>query len=408
MAPAEHFDVCVIGAGIVGLATARALLAEEQRSLVVLEAEDRPAAHQTGHNSGVIHSGLYYRPGSFKAELCTRGRGALEAHCEEHDIPWERCGKLVVATQEEELPRLDELEARGRANGLTGIERLGPAGLREYEPHVAGIAGLRVAETGIVDYVAVTRSFAREVEARGAEVRLSCAAGAIRRDGSGFVIETPRGEVRARALVACAGAQADRVARAAGVTPRERIVPFRGEYKHLVPERRHLVRNLIYPVPDPRFPFLGVHFTRGVDGEIEAGPNAVLATHRNGYRWRDVSLADLGSMASFPGFWRMGARYWKTGMGEVHRSLSHRAFTRALRRLLPELGPDDLLPGGSGVRAQALDPDGKLADDFRFAEGPGSLHVMCAPSPAATASIAIGAHIATRAREHLGLARAPR
>ena len=397
----EDVDYVVVGAGIVGLATARALLlARPGRSLLVLEAEDRPAAHQSGHNSGVIHSGLYYRPGSLKATLCAEGREALVAYCAERGIPWESCGKVVVATTEGELAALDELERRGRANGLVGIERLGAEGLRVHEPHVDGVGGLFVAETGIVDFRAVARSFAADVEAAGGEVRLACAAGAMRRAWEGFVIETPRGSVATRALVNCGGTLADRVARRAGLAPRTRIVPFRGEYKLLVPGRAELVRNLIYPVPDPRFPFLGVHFTRRIDGGVEAGPNAVLALHCHGYtRWR-TSFRDLWDMGTFGGFWRMSGRYWRTGCGELRRSFSHGAFTRALQRLVPDLRASDLVPGGSGVRATAVDPDGTVADDFRIETAPGAFHVLSAPSPAATASIAIGRHIAERAVEH--------
>jgi len=401
--PRSSCDVVVIGAGIVGLATARALLARRDLSLVVLEAEERPAVHQTGHNSGVIHSGLYYKPGSLKAELCASGREELVRYCEERGIAYDRCGKVVVATNDREVAALDELERRGRANGLSGIQRLDADGLREHEPHVAGTAGLFVPETGIVDYRAVAQEFAKDVEERGGEVRLRCAAGNIQRTGEGFVISTPNGELRARRLVACAGAQADRVALRAGIEPGLRIVPFRGEYKTLKPERRGLVKNLIYPVPDPRFPFLGVHFTRGIDGEIEAGPNAVLAFHRYGYKLSDISLRDLGSIFGYGGFWRMAARYWRTAFGEWHRSLSHGAFTRALQKLMPELQASDLAAGGSGVRAQALDPDGTLADDFRFAHGADQLHVLCAPSPAATASLAIGTYIAQHAAEHFDL-----
>lgn len=404
MPGADAVDVAVIGAGIVGLATARALLDRHSLDLVVLEAEDRPAAHQTGHNSGVIHSGLYYKPGSLKARLCTEGRTALEEYCRERSIPFERCGKIVVATSQNELPALEELERRGRANGLAELERLGPDGLRAHEPHVAGIAGLFVPHTGIVDYKAVARSYAGDIESRGGRVRLRCAAGAIRRDGDAFVIETPEGDVRCRSLINCGGAQADRIAVRAGHPPSARIVPFRGEYKVLAPERTSLVRNLIYPVPDPRFPFLGVHFTRMIGGGIEAGPNAVLALHRNGYRWANVSPRDLLDMARFPGFWRLIGRHWRMGMGEMHRSLSHAAFTRALQVLLPDLRAEDLRPGGAGVRAQALDSRGALLDDFHFAEAPGALHVLCAPSPAATASLAIGRHIAEHAARTFALA----
>ena len=394
----ETYDVAVVGAGIVGLASARALLEERRRALVVLEAEDRPAAHQTGHNSGVIHSGLYYKPGSLKARLCFEGRTSLERYCEERGIAWERCGKVVVATDESQLPALEELQRRGAANGLGELERLDAGGLREHEPHVAGVAGLFVPHTGIVDYGAVARAYAEDVEAMGGEVRLRCAAGAIARHESGFTIETPAGEVRARHLLNCAGARSDRVARRAGLRPKARIVPFRGEYKLLRDERAHLVKHLIYPVPDPRFPFLGVHFTRRIEGGIEAGPNAVLALSRDGYRWRNVSLPDLLDMARFPGFWRMGMRYWRTGLGEMRRSLSPAAFTRALQVLLPELERADLVPGGAGVRAQALGPDGKLLDDFHLETQPGAVHVLCAPSPAATASLAIGKEIAQRAQ----------
>jgi len=400
----DTVDLAVIGAGIVGLATAKALLeARPGLSLLVLEAEDRVAAHQTGNNSGVIHSGLYYRPGSLKATLCGEGREALYRYCAEREIPHERCGKLVVATRPEELPRLEELERRGRANGLVNLERLDGAGIEEREPAVAGIAGLFVGDTGIVDFKAVAEAYAQDVVDAGGEVRLGSAAGEIEDSGSHFRIQTPAGAVEARHLVNCAGAQADRVARRAGHESTCTIVPFRGEYMLIRPERAHLVRNLVYPVPDPRFPFLGVHFTRRIEGGIEAGPNAVLALHRHGYRWRDVSPRDCLDFVRTPGFWRMARRYWRTGFGEAWRSLSKRAFTRALAQLLPEIRAEDLAPGGAGVRAQALDPDGRLADDFRVVEAPGAYHVLCAPSPAATASLAIGRHIAERAGVHLDL-----
>lgn len=404
MTAPESVDLAVIGAGIVGLATARALLkAHPGLSLVVLEAEDRPAAHQTGNNSGVIHSGLYYRPDSLKAALCREGREELYRYVAERGIPHERCGKLVVATHERELDRLDELERRGRANGLTQLQRLGPAGLRDHEPNVRGVAGLFVGETGIVDYVAVARALAWDVHTAGGEVRLGHGVRALRPDGQGFTLETSRGDVHARALVNCAGAQADRVADLAGHPPASRIVPFRGEYKVLVPERAHLVRGLIYPVPDPRFPFLGVHFTRRITGEVEAGPNAVLALSRRGYSWGQVSGRDLLALARTPGFARMASRYWRTGLGEVTRSLSTPLFARALRGLVPDVRTRDLAPGGAGVRAQALDADGTLADDFRITTGPRAFHVLSAPSPAATASLAIGRHIARQAGAHLGL-----
>lgn len=402
MSSPESFDVVVIGAGIVGLATARALTRTRPIELTVLETENRTAAHQTGNNSGVLHSGLYYRPGSKKAELCGRGRRTMEEYCDEHSIPFERCGKVVVATDEAQVPALEELERRGKANGLDHVEKLDTVGLAEREPHLRGVAGLFVGDTGIVDYKEVARAMAREIEAAGSPVQLTRPVGAIEREGDGYRLSTPAGEVRAKALVNCGGVQADRIARRAGLRPSSRIVPFRGEYKMLREDRRSLVRNLIYPVPDPRFPFLGVHFTRAIDGGVEAGPNAVLALARNGYRWRDVNLRDLWDMGTFTGFWRMGMRYWRTGFGEMHRSLSHGAFTRALQGLIPELRGEDLVAGGAGVRAQVMDPDGTIADDFRFMEGPNALHVLSAPSPAATASLAIGEEIAERAARLFG------
>lgn len=409
MTSPESVEVIVVGAGIVGMATARALLARHPGlDLVVLEAEDRPAAHQTGNNSGVLHSGLYYRPDSLKAALCSEGREAMVRYVTERGIPFERCGKLVVATSAAEVGRLDELERRGRANGLTRIQRLGPAGLRAYEPRVRGVAGLWVGETGIVDYRAVTRAMAKDVTLSSGEVRLSQGVTDIRPDGQGFTVTTPRGRLRTKYLINCAGAHADRIADLAGHPPASRIVPFRGEYKLLKPERRHLVRGLIYPVPDPRFPFLGVHFTRRISGEIEAGPNAVLALSRNGYSWGRIRARDVRELGTNLAFWRMASRYWRTGLGEVARSLSTALFARALRKLIPDVRTADLIPGGAGVRAQALDPDGTLADDFRITTGPNAFHVLSAPSPAATAALAIGRHVAERASEHLGLGRSRR
>lgn len=395
-----RFDVVVVGGGIVGLATAMALT-EGGRSVVVLEKESRLAAHQTGHNSGVIHSGLYYAPGSLKARTCTAGRDALYEFCERHDIAHERCGKVVVATEADEVPRLDELERRGRANGLDGMRRLGPREIEELEPATRGVDGLWVPQTGIVDYRAVCRAFARQVQAGNGEVRTGTAVTGVLRRGGEQVVTTSSGEVICRLLVGCAGLWSDRLARLCGLDPGVRIVPFRGEYHELVEERRHLVRNLIYPVPDPRFPFLGVHFTRRIDGAIEAGPNAVLALRRAGYSWGQVHLGELAETLTYPGFLRLALRYWRTGAGEVYRSLSRRAFAHALRRLVPELEAADLRPGGAGVRAQALDRRGRLLDDFHLVEGAGQVHVLNAPSPAATASIAIGRQIAAMAQAHL-------
>jgi L-2-hydroxyglutarate oxidase len=401
--PEKTYDIAVVGGGIVGMATAMSVLARTHVSLVVLEKEDRLAAHQTGNNSGVIHSGLYYKPGSLKARNCTTGREALYRFCAERGIPAERCGKVVVATREEQLPVLEELRRRGEANGLTGLRRLRPEEIREIEPHATGIAGLFVAQTGIVDYARVTEAYAEEVRRTGGEVLLGACVHRIAHDGGGLVLETGAGEVRCRALINCAGLQSDRVARLAGAEPGVRIVPFRGEYYELAPERRNLVRNLIYPVPDPEFPFLGVHFTRMIGGGVEAGPNAVLAFKREGYSRWSFSAGDLFDAFSYGGFWRMAGSYWRMGLGELWRSWNKGAFVRALQALMPEIAAADLVPGGAGVRAQALDPDGKLVDDFRIVEAERQIHVLNAPSPAATASISIGETIADLAAKNFDL-----
>ena len=376
--------------------------------VIVLEAEDRLAAHQSGHNSGVIHSGLYYKPGSLKARNSVTGREALYRFCEEHDIPHERCGKLVVATDPDERPALDELERRGRANGLEGLRRVSPEEIRELEPAVNGLDGLSVPQTGIVDYTKVTEAFARCILEAGGEVWTSARVTRVQAETGGLILETARGEVHCRFLINCAGLYSDRVARIAKVQQAVRIMPFRGEYYELVPERRGLVRNLVYPVPDARFPFLGVHFTRMLDGRVEAGPNAVPAFKREGYRRTSFSLRDSFEMARYSGFWRMAAKHWKMGLSEIHRSFSTRAFLDALRRLIPELTRADITPGGTGVRAQALDPDGCLLDDFFIVEAARMIHVLNAPSPAATASISIGQAIASMAARSFDLrGRAP-
>ncbi len=402
----ERFDVAVVGGGIVGTASALALAAGYRASVLLLEAEDRLAAHQTGHNSGVIHSGLYYKPGSLKAETSTAGREALYRFCSEEGIRHERCGKLVVATEERELPALAELARRGQANGLTGLRRLAAGEIPDYEPAAAGIAALWVPETGIVDYPAVTQAMARRFERLGGEIRLGSRLRRVRRRAGGLALEAG-GEVEARAVVNCAGLACDRVARLCGVAPAVRIVPFRGDYYELRPERRSLVRGLIYPVPDPALPFLGVHLTRRVGGEVEAGPNAVLALAREGYSRTAFSLVDAASALTYGGTWRLMRRFWRSGLGEVRRAFSRRRFAAALARLVPALGADDILPAGCGIRAQAVDPAGRPVDDFLFQEGPHSLHVLNAPSPGATASLAIGETVARRAAELFSLPARP-
>jgi len=399
MASDLRCDVAVVGGGLVGLGVALALGARGDLSVAVLEAEDRLAFHQSGHNSGVIHSGLYYKPGSLKAALCVEGARELFRLCEEEGIAHARCGKLVVATREDELPRLEELERRGRANGLAGVRRLAAGEIREVEPQATGIAALFVPETGIVDYPGVARAYARRIEAGGGTVLTGARVAGVRRNGTGLVVETARGTVSCGFLVNCAGLQSDRVARLCGVEPDVRIVPFRGEYYDLAPESRGLVRGLIYPVPDPRFPFLGVHLTRRVDGTVEAGPNAVLAWRREGYRKGSFSAVDAASIVSWPGFWHLAARFWRIGAYEVRRSFSKAVFVRDLRRLLPALRPEDVHPAGSGVRAQAVDHRGGLVDDFRIATSERAIHVLNAPSPGATASMAIGRRIAEMVRD---------
>jgi (S)-2-hydroxyglutarate dehydrogenase len=384
----------VIGGGIVGLATALAM-AERGLPPILLEAEDGLARHQTGHNSGVIHSGLYYKPGSAKAQTCREGLKAMYRFCAEENIPHRRCGKLVVAVREEELPRLATLEERGRANGVS-VQRLSPEEIREREPEVRGLAGLWVEETGIVNYSIVSAHIARRLEKLGGEIRLAHRVLAIRQENGARIVETTGGALRSSLLVNCAGLQCDRIARLAGVDPGVRIVPFRGEYYTLKADRAGLVRGLVYPVPDPAMPFLGVHFTRGIDDVVEAGPNAVLALKREGYSWSDISFTDVADMAAFPGFWKMARSQWRTGLSEMRRSLSRRRFLESLVSLLPALTDADIESGGSGVRAQAVGSDGRLVDDFLIHNLPGMVNVLNAPSPAATASLAIGREISER------------
>ncbi|HEV8337689.1 MAG TPA: L-2-hydroxyglutarate oxidase [Candidatus Polarisedimenticolia bacterium] len=401
-----RFDVTVIGGGIVGLATALAISEALPRlRLAVLEKENRLAAHQTGHNSGVIHSGIYYVPGSRKAKLCVEGARLLCRFCDESGVAIRRTGKVIVAVSQDELPRLETLHQRGAANGVAGLRRLAPEELRELEPHARGLAALHSPETCTVDFREVAEKIAGKLEQRGVAVRTEARLVGVSGAPGALELRTPLTVFRSKWMVNCAGLYSDVVAALSGACPAARIVPFRGEYYRLRPDRRHLVRGLIYPVPDPRFPFLGVHFTRGVGGEVEAGPNAVLAFAREGYRLGRISLGETASTLAFRGFWAMVRRNWRTGGGEMLRSLSKSAFTRALQRLVPEIRQEDLAPGGSGVRAQAVDPDGSLVDDFRIVSSPGALHVLNAPSPAATAALAIGRELARRAEEAFGLAK---
>ena len=395
--------VVVVGGGIVGLSTAMAVLQRyPSTKLVLLEKEPSPARHQSGHNSGVIHSGIYYRPGSLKARFTVEGARQMVAFALRHGIVHEVCGKVVVATDTSEVPRLRELFHRAEANGVPAVAMLDRDELREIEPNVEGVSALRVGSTGIIDYVAVAEKCAEEVTAAGGEIRLSCEVLAIRRDSSDFVVETSAGEVHTRHLINCAGLHSDVVARLAGCKPSVRILPFRGEYYEVVAGRRELVRSLIYPVPNPAFPFLGVHFTRMVGGGIEAGPNAVLSLKREGYGKTDFDVSDALATLGYPGFWRLAAKHWRAGVGEIYRSYSKAAFVKELQKMVPSLRKDDLRPGGSGVRAQAVAADGRMIDDFVIQAMGGAVHVLNAPSPAATASLPIGRAVAAEAAKYFG------
>ena len=402
--PENEFDIAIVGGGIIGLSTGMQLLGRFPRLRVaVLEKDGGLAAQQTGHNSGVVHSGVYYRPDSLKARFCVEGRAAILAFCDAHDIPYERCGKVIVATREDELPRLDALYERGQANGVPGLELIGPERLKEIEPHAAGIRALWSPTTAIVDFRAVTEGYAQEFREAGGDIHKNARVRAITRHGNTTHIDAGEFQLHARHVINCAGLHADRVARLMGARPRLRIVPFRGEYYTLSEESEQLVRGLIYPVPDPAFPFLGVHFTRNVGGFVEAGPNAVLATALEGYRKRDVNAADLAATLVYPGFWRMTARQWRTGLMEVHRSLRKSVFVRDLQRMLPEIRSEHLTAGGSGVRAQAVARDGTLLDDFAIEQTEGAIHVLNAPSPGATSSLTIGRHIVDLAAQAFAL-----
>jgi (S)-2-hydroxyglutarate dehydrogenase len=397
-------DVVIVGGGIVGLAVALEITKRfPHLCLLLLEKEERVGQHQSGHNSGVIHSGVYYKPGSYKARLCVEGARAMIEFCRVHGIPHQVCGKVIVATHEEEFPRLEELRRRGEANGLIGLQVIGPEQLQEIEPYASGLRALVVPSTGITDYGAVCEKYAELIRVQGGTILTSTTVTGLRNLKDEVVVETRGPAFSTTHLINCAGLFSDRVAGMAGGKRDVIIVPFRGEYYDLIPQRSSLVRALIYPVPDPQFPFLGVHFTRRVNGTVDAGPNAVFAFRREGYRRTDFSLRDLASSLAFPGFWRMAAKHWRYGRDEFHRSFSKPAFVRALQRLLPELRAEDLIPGGSGVRAQALRRDGTLVDDFQFVPSGRMLHVLNVPSPAATASLVIGRAIVNTAEDGLGL-----
>ena len=395
-------DLVVVGGGILGLATAHRLLtARPQLKILLLEKEPALAAHQTGHNSGVLHSGLYYKPGSKKAKLSVSGLREMVAFCREHGIAHEQCGKIVVATDEAELPRLENLWERGNANGLLGLRKLNPQQIKEIEPHTAGIAAIHVPQEGIVDYPGVCEKLGELIRQSGGKIQMNARVKKITNGSDGWTLETTAGDYSSKFVITCGGLHSDRLVRAAGQKLSAKIIPFRGEYFQIKKERQFLVRNLIYPVPDPKFPFLGVHFTRLIHGGIEAGPNAVLAFAREGYKWSNVNLRDLTESLCFPGLWRFLAKYPSLCGYEIRRSLSKSEFCRSLQKLVPEIREDDLETGGAGVRAQAMLPDGRLVEDFHFEEAPGILHVVNAPSPAATASLAIGATISEKALTRL-------
>jgi L-2-hydroxyglutarate oxidase len=400
-----EYEVVIIGGGIIGLSTAMQLLGRYPRAgkVAVVEKEAELATHQTGHNSGVIHSGIYYRPGSWKSQFCVAGVRKLIQFCEENEIEYEQCGKVIVATDESELGRLQNLYERGIANGVEGLELVEPERLKEIEPHSAGIKALWSPKTGIVDYVKVASAYAMRFQQAGGDIYTSAAVQKITSFAGSLAVETSRGALRARHIINCAGLYADRVAEMMGEQTEVRIIPFRGEYYTLRPESQHLVKGLIYPVPDPRFPFLGVHYTRNIHGQVEAGPNAVLALAREGYRKSDFDLAESWEAITFPGFWKMSLQHWKTGVAEFHRSYSKKVFVHDLQRLLPEIRSEDLAPGGAGVRAQAVSRSGALLDDFSILRGQKAVHVLNAPSPGATSSLAIGEHLVDLAAEAFGL-----
>jgi (S)-2-hydroxyglutarate dehydrogenase len=392
----SHSDILIIGGGIVGLATAYRLSQKQPgRSITLVDKEDRLAAHQTGHNSGVLHTGIYYQPGSLKAKNCLQGRLAMIDFCQQHEVPFEICGKVIVAVNENELPALERIYQRGQQNGVQ-CEKIDVDRLREIEPHTAGIAAIHVPEAGIVDYRQVCQTLGDLLRNAGHQIVLSCKVLAMRATPDGAEVHTSCGDFTTGTVINCAGLYSDKLTRKAGVDPEAKIVPFRGEYFELSPEAHHLCRNLIYPVPDPAFPFLGVHFTRMIDGSVECGPNAVLAFRREGYTRTSVHLGELFESLTYPGFVRMASKFWRTGCGEMHRSFSKRAFTKALQRLVPKIRAEHMKPAPAGVRAQALRRTGELVDDFLILENDWGIHVCNAPSPAATSSLNIGDMIAAR------------
>lgn len=396
------YDLIIVGGGIVGLATAlKVKQANPALNLVILEKEKGIALHQTGHNSGVIHSGLYYKPGSLKATNCIRGYTELIQFCQEENIPYELCGKIVVATAPEELSIMDGLYERGIQNGLKGLKKLSAEELKEYEPHVNGLGGILVPQTGIVNYKVVAEHYMARIKDLGGEIVFGEKVVAVHRKGSTLEIVTENTTYQTNLMVNCAGLYSDKLAKMTMPHINFKIIPFRGEYYQLSEEKEYLVKNLIYPVPDPNFPFLGVHFTRMISGGIEAGPNAVLAFRREGYTRKALHLGELSETLRWPGFQKVAYKYWRTGMGEMYRSWSKAAFTKALQKLMPEITEDDLIPGGAGVRAQACDKNGGLIDDFLILEGEGVVNVCNAPSPAATSSLSIGQTVAELALKRL-------
>ena len=389
------YDMVIIGGGILGLATAFKLKYKNSKlKIVVLEKENKLAVHQTGHNSGVIHSGLYYKPGSFKAKNCLDGYHALIKFCEKEEIPFDICGKIVVATNESQLPALQTLHERGQKNGLKKLRLLNGPELKEIEPHVKGIQGIHVPQTGIIDYRIVAEKYAEKFQLLGGNIFLENKVQEIFETSNSIEITTNKQNLSTKKVINCAGLQSDRIAHLTGIKNNYKIIPFRGEYYKLKKEKEYLVKHLIYPVPDPNFPFLGVHFTRMAKGGVEAGPNAVLAFRREGYKKSDIHLGELIGFLTYPGFRKVAVKFWKIGLGEIYRSFSKKAFCEALQKLIPEIQENDLIAGGSGVRAQACDKDGHLIDDFLVIEGERFINVGNAPSPAATASLAVGDQIA--------------